>query len=224
MQGLKGDTMLWVFGVLLALIATVLLYWQLRYPTHTYRYKLTVEVKTPEGTRSGYAVREITWRSGIHFAEGYTGFTKERGEAVIVKLPNNQTLLALLYNANPGATARFAFGKSNLSHDFDRSVIELERPVLRSAKWGESGYPRLIRFRDPLDPMSVERIDPTSLADTFGAGYALKRITAQITDEPVTDIISKHLSWFAELDGFEYSKDGPFHKKFPSAASGLIRQ
>jgi len=216
--------MLWILGIPLALIAVAFLYWQLRYPTHTYRYKLTVEVDTPEGVRSGCAVREVTWRDGISFAEGSTGFTKERGEAVAVDLPAGETLFALLSSNIQGKTAGLAFGHINQTMKSSREVVEVQRPERLSPVWGQDGYPRFVRFRDLADPMSVQKIDLDDLASTFGEGYAIKCITAQITDENVTAEISSRVSWLEELDDFEFRKDGPFYKKFPSAASGLRRK
>ena len=44
----------------------------------------------------------------------------------------------------------------------------------------------LITFTDINNPASVKLVDQHNLAATFGAGYALKSITLEITDAPVT--------------------------------------
>ncbi|MCA9468988.1 MAG: hypothetical protein KC643_26590, partial [Nitrospira sp.] len=40
---------------------------------------------------------------------------------------------------------------------------------------------------DLTDPKTVQKVDPENLAATFGPGVELKRITLEITDEPVTE-------------------------------------
>jgi hypothetical protein len=53
-------------------------------------------------------------------------------------------------------------------------------PIVRArgghckALYGESGFPRLVRFRDINDPKTVEKVDPTNLPASFGPGYGLK--------------------------------------------------
>jgi len=195
MQDLKGGIMLWLFGVPLVLIATAFLYWQLRYPTHTYRYKLTIEVNTPEGVRSGHAIREVTWRDAPRITmEAPAGMMKERGEAVAVDLPNGQTLFALLYSKNQGVTASLAFGTSRLTKNTNLRLVGIEKPERYNPVWGQDGYPRLVYFANLADPKSVERLDPEDLQQDLGEGYSLKRITAQITNEAVTTEISERLA------------------------------
>ncbi len=43
----------------------------------------------------------------------------------------------------------------------------------------------LMTFGDIADPRRIERVDPANLAATFGPGYALRRITADIVVELV---------------------------------------
>lgn len=67
-------------------------------------------------------------------------------------------------------------------------------------------YPRLVIFQDEDDPTSVTEVDPGDLEATFGAGYKLKRVGIEITDERVTEHIRMRLAWLPEyydrmLDG-----------------------
>jgi hypothetical protein len=55
--------------------------------------------------------------------------------------------------------------------------------------------PVLLRFRDPADPTSVELVDPSSLAASFGPGVRLKRAFIEITDDPITKGIEARLPW-----------------------------
>ena len=64
-----------------------------------------------------------------------------------------------------------------------------------------SAYPMLVTFGDLDDPTSVERVDPDELAATFGEGVRLKRITVQVTDDPVTSGIGQRLGWLNRTKG-----------------------
>ncbi|MDP3550575.1 MAG: hypothetical protein Q8R81_09275, partial [Novosphingobium sp.] len=66
----------------------------------TMRYKMTVEVETPEGLKTGFAVRELEFRdrSGFPLGESRPQI-KLRGEAVAVDLGGGRTLFALLTGA-----------------------------------------------------------------------------------------------------------------------------
>ena len=56
-------------------------------------------------------------------------------------------------------------------------------------------YPMLVTFEDLDDPTSVNKINPDDLAASFGEGVELKRITVQLTDDPVTTGIDERLEW-----------------------------
>ena len=56
----------------------------------------------------------------------------------------------------------------------------------------------LVTFADRDDPTSVARVDPDDLAASFGEGVKLRRITVQLTDDPVTSGIEERLGWLTE--------------------------
>jgi hypothetical protein len=71
----------------------------------------------------------------------------------------------------------------------------------------------LVRFGDLRDPRSVEKVDPGNLAASFGPGFALRRITVQLTEDDVTTGIGKRLGWLGTsvqgyLDG-QFTGGGP---------------
>lgn len=72
---------------------------------NTFRYKLTVEVETPQGLRTGSAVRALKSHEGGSFllGEGRPGVTMTGGEAVAVDVAPGQLLFALL-TVNSGNT------------------------------------------------------------------------------------------------------------------------
>lgn len=187
--------------------------------TPTYRYRLTVEVDTPAGLRSGSSVIEVDTRlvrPGSNPAS-YAVEHRVRGEAVAVDLPGGRTLFALLRSPDdtdwasrvmvdltpqqPGETplesfvARYAAAASVAGE----RVLPPVWP--RRQNWpARSAWPMLVTFGDLAEPTSVALVDPDDLAASFGEGVALRRITVQITDDPVTTGIEERLGWLEGQD------------------------
>ncbi|MDJ0978567.1 MAG: hypothetical protein QNI87_08520, partial [Erythrobacter sp.] len=185
-------------------------------PTPDYRYRLRVEVETPEGLKTGSSVIAVEQRLGrsgsspLNRAIRY----RVRGEAVAVDLPGGQTLFALLRSENDVQWS--ARVMQMLAPDIDGeewedvfdNVLLLEGPVEVPRRWtedglmkGQSAYPMLVTFGDEADPTSVERVDPDDLSASFGEGVELQRITVELTDEPVTTGIEERLGWLSETQG-----------------------
>lgn len=185
-------------------------------PAEKFRYKMTVEVETPEGLRTGYAVREMHYRDGggFMFGEGRPQL-QLTGEAVAVDLPNGQILFALL-TGRDGNLDYAGNGVSAIFRVMDRDAgskggpYELwpKVPVVREPV--TDPLPMLVRFRDLNDPKSVERVDAESLDQIFGRGVRLKKITIQATDDNAVMSIDRRLVWLRglynhQLDGHRYN-------------------
>lgn len=191
---MKRPWTIWLLGGL-SLVAILVALSVLTEGRDTYHYRMAVEVETPKGLRTGSAVREIKYGSNIIKLPDMAAATaKQRGEAVAVDLPGGQALFALL-PIDAYETMQAAFGNDSAetldAAKADKHVVEL-KPKPNSIP-EQSGYPLLVRFRDQHDPRSVERVEPDNLAASFGPGTRLKRITVQMTDEPVTVGIGKLL-------------------------------
>jgi hypothetical protein len=175
-----------------------------------YRYRLTVEVDTPEGLRTGSSVIEVQQtlvRAGGSPANQAVE-RRVRGEAVAVDLPSGKTLFALLRSENNVDWASYVFvylAPQKKGEPFAAQlddVLEVKGEQVLPRMWPpvsflkeRSAYPMLVTFGDLADPTSVAQVDPDDLAATFGEGVRLKRITVQLTDEPVTIGIEKRLGW-----------------------------
>lgn len=86
-------------------------------------------------------------------------------------------------------------------------------------------YPLLVTFTDITDPTTVNQVDPTNLAATFGPGVSLKRITLQITDEPVTEgKIESVLGWLDDLKKYRKDPNNPFTNTLPKEIGYLRSQ
>lgn len=175
--------------------------------SNTGRFKITVEVETPEGLRSGYSVVEemITPAPWYSISESQYS-SRFRGEAVAVDLPGGRTLFALLRNDGtldmPNLIGRTLYPNGRSKGDPLRKMGDppIEMPLVAAkAMPNEPGIPMLVTFRDIADPRSVEKVDPSNLAASFGDGISLKRITVEVTEDPVTTGIEKRLGWLPDV-------------------------
>lgn len=193
-----------------------------------YRYRLTVEVDTPEGVKSGSGVIEVEQSlSRSTAAPAKVGVQRKvHGEAVAVDLPNGKTLFALLRSENNVDWASYIYvylathEKGKPFIDQLDNVLEVTGERTLPRMWPpvgfleeRSAYPMLVTFGDLADPTSVAQVDPDDLAATFGEGVRLNRITVELTDDPVTSGIEDRLGWF-DASFKKYTKD-EFPKGIP---------
>lgn len=176
--------------------------WKIMYPSGTWRYKMTVEVETPEGIKAGSAVREVSvYTYPTPFPED-SGFKigLAYGEAVVVDLGIRGVLFALTTENTWGTRYSkmlpfFVFSKEegSLTPQNIRRFRTLQAgPVEIDPKW----YPDLAFFKDINNFKTATRIPSDDLAAVFGDGVALKSITLAMTKEPVTKgVVDKYLPW-----------------------------
>jgi hypothetical protein len=188
----------------------------------TYRFKMTVEVYTPEGVRTGASVYEVEAKNVAALTLGGVGNRKSvKGEAVAVDLPGGMTLFALLKTVNAGGHDDLVYTSMAaldplFSWDYVESAERIASGVGITSPTDvlPENYPMLVFFRNSADPASVAKVDQGDLAASFGDGYRLKAITVQVTDEVVTTGIRKRLSWLDTHSGsLDYS--GRLHPKNP---------
>jgi hypothetical protein len=193
-----------MLAAVMAGVATLLAGCSMFPDVHTYRYRLTVEVETPKGIRSGSSVIE----SSASESKGLNGsqvHSELHGEAVAIDMPDGGTLFALL-DAGEG-TAPFA--AAAYREILPKSVIiensgwKVEHDAIEhqtvAADVPPKYYPIFVRFTDIKDPASVVKVDPAHLERDYGAGVRLKRVFVQITDDDVTTGIEKRFSWWTQF-------------------------
>jgi hypothetical protein len=193
-QGLRLRRPLRVlFGLSLAVLASCNPFPE----TWEWNQKLTVEVATPGGVRSGAAVTNVRWQE-VNSTGNYPG--SYRGEASIVDLGDERFLFALIGEDTRYLalrTFRPVLGKDSGVNERGFATMARfrgTRDVPREA------YPLLVTFTDINDPKTVKRVDPANLAAIFGPGVSLRRITLEITDEKATeDQIDSYLPWYCDL-------------------------
>jgi hypothetical protein len=183
-------------------------------PSYQTRFRLTVEIDTPEGVKSGSSVIEINYRDDTKTWAPVTAQRLQvsmKGEAVFVDLGAGKHVIALLA-AGPTAQGdldeivRISFGSLPLE-EYGRYQSMGSREV------PPAGHPTLVTFADLADPASAKvvyatgrdvRLIPTApgstsgsykdfgpltidrFAETFGPGYALKGVFIQMTTDPIT--------------------------------------
>jgi hypothetical protein len=176
-----------------------------------YRFRLTVDIETPEGVKSGYSVYAVNGgRSGDWGPLISGGGSRAYGEGVVIDLGKKGPLFVLTGDT-PGDTTWAAYIMLKLTPrvKFDAKNYEdkpygwyddqrMQRLYARTGRYDvpstikvnsvreQKTWPMFVRFRDINDRKSVEEVDPKDLTKTYGKGYELKRITVQLTDEPVT--------------------------------------
>jgi hypothetical protein len=191
------------------------------------RYRMQVEVETPEGVKSGSAV----WSRGIRKSIGPISpyNASFRAEAVAVDLPGGRTLFMLVNGQEGMVDAYFPEmdawgGEDRVAHVSAIGGSEASKvlPCTPEAEdaWPHKSHhgpiktdlycPMLVTFKDIKDPTSVALVNRGDLAASFGAGYRLKAITVQVTDEPVTTGIEKRLPSYGPETGFD-----EWYKKLP---------
>jgi hypothetical protein len=191
----RGGCVVWGVGIVALLLGVG---W-LMYRPNAYRYKITVEVDTPSGPKTGFAVREIKYIPTLPVVANKFN-TEQRGEAVAVDLSAGQTLFVLM-DIDGHETIRAAVGQGvetdakkllDQANSDRRIYVYPPRERLRARNLE---FPQLVRFRDISDPLSAERVAPDNLAAVFGPGVSMGRITLQMVDEPVTNEIPRRLPW-----------------------------
>ena len=179
-----------------------------------WRQKVTVEVETPQGLRTGSAVQwaEIRMGEGPTEYYGWGVSWDTDGEAVVIDVrpdaPEGEPryLFALLIGnkvnqfrgGSWGAlgpnglealmgTDRFIGKVPNDGSFYDEmSKVMDDLPLGATGEAKGKALPAMVTFADVDDPRTVKVLDPLALDEAFGPGVRLKRVTITKTDEPVT--------------------------------------
>ena len=173
-----------------------------------YGYRLTIEVQTPEGVRSGSSVLEVDIKkAAISFLDLSNGAVRYRpkGEATVVDLGVHGVLFAVLQGgADRTGNRHYAVGapeevfgrlgvlpKNNAEERWAQLEVLEGKAELMSEE-----FPYLVRFVDLNDPQSLTLVDPNNLTASFGPNVYIKRATIEMThDRPTDDVVRKYLLW-----------------------------
>ena len=198
----------------LALLAALVIGDQIRINRPGHKYRMTVEVETPEGVKSASSILAVTPDRGY----SRKGQTSTSGDAVFVDLGGGSNLVALLAHlddhkldldaANYVALRAYnaAAGKRVNFNDMSKQtgVVPVQGAVV----------PVLVSFSDPSDPSTARAVPPDNAGEVLGKGYRLKGVTAEVVPnglwpidfggplgQPVTRGIVARLPWLDRPDG-----------------------
>ncbi|MEO8326743.1 MAG: hypothetical protein ABI618_12885 [Nitrospirota bacterium] len=204
--------------VMLVLIAASVAYCQHFWFPYTWHQKMKLEVDVDGQLYTGSSVVKVRVKESEPLTKqlGYPLQFGAKGEAAFVELPGSRYLFALLDggppDSGPQTNAVNIFKEQLPKGNPERFAVLSKSRFMTDIP--RSHYPLLVAFMDINDPNSVREVDPENLAATFGPGVSLKRITLEITDEPVTEgKIESVLGWWL-AQGTE--KKGPPSLRVPN--------
>jgi hypothetical protein len=195
----------------LALLAALVIGDQIRINRPGHKYRLTVEVETPDGVKSASGVM------AVHPDRSYSrgGQTRTKGDAVFVDLGGGKNLLALLAHIDKSVeldgmsyVALRAYNVAGRKVSFnDMSRMTGAVPVTGAL------IPVLVTFTNPDDPATARAVPPDDLEAALGKGFRLHGISAEVVPnglwpldfggplgEPVTRGIETKLAWWNQPD------------------------
>jgi hypothetical protein len=192
----------------LALLAALVVGDQIRINRPGHKYRLTVEVETPEGVKSASGIM------AVHPDRSYSrgGRTRTKGDAVFVDLGGGKNLVALLAHVDKpvdldgmnyvALRAYNAAGRKVSFNDMSRMTGAV--PVQGAL------IPVLVTFANPADPRTARAVPPDQLEAALGRGFHLHGISAEVVPnglwpldfggllgEPVTRGIETRLPWLS---------------------------
>ena len=147
----------------LALLAALVIGDQIRINRPGHKYRLTVEVETPEGVKSGAGILAITPDRGY----SRRGNTSASGDAIFVDLGGARNLVALLAHVDKSleldAINYVALRAYNAAAGKRVNFNEMSRMTGVVPVKGEL-VPVLVTFADPAHPETARTVLPDDLA------------------------------------------------------------
>jgi hypothetical protein len=167
-----------IFGLLSLLVVGD----QIRIRRPEFKYRLQVEIETPDGVKSAANVYSVTPnRSYGGSNSGESSGPKTRGDALFVDLGGGRNVVALLaVGTEPtdldatNYTAMRAFLSAGRKVQFrDMKKTTAMTPVTVPAE----NAPVLVSFKDLNDPNSARRLTADNAEGLLGPGYKLRGVT-----------------------------------------------
>lgn len=192
--------------IMLSIFAAAYAAWVIAYPSAVWRYRLTIEVETPEGLKTGSSVIEVQVKDGPSFNPDGARTVFVRGEAVAVDLGARGVLFALLRSERTTDHAQYVVYETfpwpgGPGGEITKNGRLFYQALDAKADLRIGQLPMMVRFKVIADPKTVEKVDPNSLEVSFGQGVKFSKATIQMTKDPVTFRIDSYLPWLASSKG-----------------------
>jgi hypothetical protein len=191
----------------IALLAALVIGDQIRINRPAHKYRLTVEVDTPQGRRSASGVM------AVHPDRSYTrrGQTRTLGDAIFVDLGQGKNLVALLAHVDKNLVLDdmnyVALRAYNAATGKRLPFSEMSR-LTGTVPVNGALIPVLVAFTDPATPGTARLVPGDDAEAVLGQGYRLQGISAEVVPngywpldfggalgEPVTRGIEAKLPW-----------------------------
>ncbi|KAA0076065.1 hypothetical protein [Tardiphaga sp. P9-11] len=192
----------------LGLLAALVIGDQIRINRPAHKYRLAVEVETPEGVKSASGI------VSVHPYRGYqpSGKVTSRGEAVVLDLGGGRNLAALMLHDDKGSAdfdgANFVAMRAYQAAGRKIAFRDVSSQTGAVPVTGEL-IPVLASFTDLRDASTARRLQPDDLSP-LGAGTRLRGVTVEAVPnglwpidfggslgEPVTRGVTVKLPWAA---------------------------
>jgi hypothetical protein len=189
--------------VAVALIAAFV--WAITGETSRFRYRLTFDVTTPSGPRTGSSVLAVEHTRGRDFWGMMNSEAPTlRGEAVMVDLGGGKMLLGLLQTP----TEDLAFMPVAAFHTENRPEDERNERFRRLARLTPGATvvlspiltPQMLVLGDVKNPASAHAVAPDTFETVLGPGYRFDQARIEIVprDTPLNDTIAQRLPWWRD--------------------------
>lgn len=198
------------FG-LLALLAVLVAGDQIRINRPGHKYRLTVEVETPDGIKTGAGVMAVVPDRG--YSPG--GRVRTRGDAIFLDLGRGKNLVVLMAHLDGkwldlddiNFVALRAYGAARGSRVPFKELSQLGGVVPVQG----AVIPVLVTFGNPSDPATARTVAADNAQAVLGDGFRLHGMTVEIVPngfwpldfggplgEPVTRGIAAKLPWLTQ--------------------------
>ena len=195
----------------LLLLAALVIGDQIRINRPNHKYRLTVEVETPQGVKSASGIM------AVHPDRSYSrgGKTTTRGDAVFVDLGGGKNLVVLL--AHPDKSLEldeinYVALRAYKAAGQNVSFNQMSRMTGTVPVKGEV-IPVLVSFADPADPATARVVPSDGIEAVLGQGIRLRGMSAEVVPngvwpldfggplgDPVTRGIEARLPWLKGAD------------------------
>ena len=179
----------------------VVVYNYVTYPSYTYRYRMTVEVETPEGVKTGSSVVEI-YNNQIPVSMaglfgGHYNWMNIEGEGVFVEIGDgkilfldkisNDHIMDILVDTFPIPIVDEKDKKIVYRIDNIREVMKYYGTLINSkAEVSEKNFPTMLAVVNKNNQEDIQRVNSENMEEVFGEGIKLKRVVIEMTQNAVT--------------------------------------
>ncbi len=195
----------------LLLLAALVIGDQIRINRPNHKYRLTVEVETPQGVKSASGIM------AVHPDRSYSrgGKTSTRGDAVFVDLGGGKNLVVLLAHSDKSLELdeiNYVALRAYKAAGQNVSFNQMSRMTGTVPVKGEV-IPVLVSFADPADPATARVVPSDGIEAVLGQGIRLRGMSAEVVPngvwpldfggplgDPVTRGIEARLPWLKGAD------------------------